>query len=669
MRDNYMNRLCFVVLGLVLVFGGLAFSASQIDLSEAVIVVTSTDKVQVNAAKMLRDEIEKRTRIALEINPLIPLGDTTAIVMGTAKAMPGKFIPPSGLEVPEKAESFAIWVDSRNRTGKTVCLIGSDRRGVLYAVGKLLRTLKMRKDKVTLDSAFTISTSPVSEIRGHQVGYRPKTNAYDAWSIDIWEQYYRDMIAFGTNTVEFVPPESDDSDDSPHFPKPKLEMMTAMSQLADDYDLDVWIWYPVVDDDDLNEKTISKALKVRENVFKKLPRVDAVFVPGGDPGEVQPKQLFALMKRLKEVLNKYHPKAEMWVSPQGFDFEGDAPGYLKVFYEEMAKEPKWLDGVVFGPQVADNLKVLRGKLPKQYPIRRYPDITHCLDAQYQIPDWDSAFHLTLYREPINPRPYAYAKIFRDWGKYTCGFITYSEGANDDVNKFVWSCLGWDPETNIEYILRDYSKYFISGRFADRFAEGLIGLEKNWQGPLIANYGVHETLKIFREMELAATPQEKHNWRFQLGLYRAYYDAYVRRRLIYETELEEEAMDVLRRATEKKIDTLLALDRAEEILNKAQFDKVGLDLRARVYEMAEALFQSIRMQVSVERYDAKSERRGGNLGLIDTPLNESKKLKKMFADIRKIGSDKKRRDRIREITLDRYKMKKDFDREVIEEGIN
>jgi hypothetical protein len=431
----------------------------------------------------------------------------------------------------------------------------------------------------------------------------------------------------------------------------------------------VWIWYPVVDDDDLNEKAIAKALKIREHVFKTLPRIDAIFIPGGDPGEVYPTELFKLMESLKKVLNKHHPEAEMWVSPQGFDFHGDAPGYLKVFYEEIAKEPKWLDGVVFGPQVADNLKVLRSKLPKQYKIRRYPDITHCLDAQYQVQDWDSAFHLTLYREPINPQPYTYAKIFRDWDQYTDGYITYSEGVNDDLNKFVWSCLGWDPDTNVEYILVDYSKYFISDKFAERFAEGIIGLEKNWQGPLIANYGVHETLKIFREMELDATPQDKQNWRFQLALYRAYYDAYVRRRLIYETELEEQAMEVLRMVAEKKVDSLLALDKAEEILDKAQLEKVGLDLRARVYEMAEALFQSIRMQVSVERYEARSERRGGNLGLIDTPLNNSIKLKKMFADIRKIGSDKRRRSAIEKITLDRYKMKIDRDKEVIDEGVN
>jgi len=664
-----MNRKRFVVLGLLLVFGGATFGA-QINLSEAVIVSSSMDKVQVNAAKMLRDEIEKRTRIALEISSKMPADNKTAIVIGTVEATPGDFsTPPAGMKVPEKAESFGIWVDSRKRKAATVCLVGRDRRGALYATGKLLRMLSMRRDKVTVTHTLKIATAPVSEIRGHQIGYRPKTNAYDAWSVDMWEQYYRDMVAFGTNTVEFVPPESDDSDDSPHFPKPKLEMMIAMSQLADDYDLDVWIWYPVVDDDDLNERAIIKALKVRENVFKKLPRIDAIFVPGGDPGEVYPTKLFELMKRLKEVLNKYHPKAEMWVSPQGFDFEGDAPGYLKVFYEEIAKEPKWLDGVVFGPQVADNLRVLREKLPKQYKIRRYPDITHCLDAQYQVPDWDSAFHLTLYREPINPRPYAYAKIFRDWAQYTDGYITYSEGVNDDLNKFVWSSLGWDPDTNVEYILVDYSKYFISDKFAERFAQGIIGLEKNWQGPLIANYGVHETLKIFREMELDATPQDKQNWRFQLALYRAYYDAYIRRRLIYETELEEQAMEVLRMATEKKVDTLLALNRAEEILNKAQLEKVGLDLRARVYEMAEALFQSIRMQVSVERYEARSERRGGNLGLIDTPLNNSIELKKRFAAIRKIGSDKRRRSAIEKLTLNRYKMKIDRDKEVIDEGVN
>ncbi len=116
-------------------------------------------------------------------------------------------------------------------------------------------------------------------------------------------------------------------------------MMIQLSEIIDSYGMDVWIWYPVVDDDDLNEKAIVKALKVREKVFKALPRIDVIFIPGGDPGEVYPDKLFTLMERLKKVLNKYHPGAEVWVSPQGFDFDGDAPGYLKVFYEQINHDP------------------------------------------------------------------------------------------------------------------------------------------------------------------------------------------------------------------------------------------------------------------------------------------------------------------------------------------
>ncbi|MHC4805667.1 MAG: PA14 domain-containing protein [Planctomycetota bacterium] len=640
----------------------------KIDLSSAkVVVLNRQSKIEAKAADMLVDEINKRTRIGLEVVSRMPGKNAAAIVLGVGREVTRKFPLPQGLQIPRKPDSYAVWIDSKKGDAVTVCLAGYDERAVLYAAGRLLRELEMSRDTLKLVESFQVSTAPAYGLRGHQIGYRPKTNAYDAWDINMWEQYYRDMIVFGTNAVELIPPRSDDDADSPHFPKPKLEMMIAMSQLADDYGLDVWIWYPVVDDENLDEEAINKALEDREEVFKSLARIDAIFVPGGDPGEVHPKQLFALMERLKKVLNKYHPDAHVWVSPQGFDWDDGGAGYTKIFYDIIQNEqPKWLDGVVFGPQVRDNLKILRRKLPKQYPIRRYPDITHCLDAQYQIQHWDPAFYLTLYREPINPRPVAYARIFRDWDEYTCGFITYCEGVNDDLNKFVWTCLGWDPEMDVEEILRQYSRYFISDRFEERFAEGLLWLEKNWQGPLLTNVGVYETLRMFQAMEYYATPQEKLNWRFQLALYRAYYDAYVRRRLIYETELEEKSMEVLLLARE--LGSLKAMDKAEAILNEAETKKVGMAWRARAFELAEALFQSIRMQLSVERYQAKSARRGGNLDLIDVPLNNSEQLKDMFDDIRKLTPENTRLSQISKITTNRYKMKIEHDRKVILKGI-
>ena len=74
-------------------------------------------------------------------------------------------------------------------------------------------------------------------------------------------------------------------------------------------------------------------------------------------------------------------------------------------------------------------------------------------------------------------------------------------------------------------------------------------EKNWQGPLAANAQVDVTLQQWRDLENNVPDAVKANYRFQMGLMRAYYDAYIKRRLIYETELELKAMDALRSASQ------------------------------------------------------------------------------------------------------------------------
>jgi hypothetical protein len=217
---------------------------------------------------------------------------------------------------------------------------------------------------------------------------------------------------------------------------------------------------------------------------------------------------------------------------------------------------------------------------------------------------------------------------------------------------------------VEDIVKEYSRYFIGRRFEKQFTEGLFGLEQNWDGPLKDNDGVYETLKTFQEMEGKATPQDKLNWRFQQGLYRAYYDAYIKARFEYETELERQAKEVLREAD--RIGSLKALDRAEAILDKAVTERVRPEWRARVFELAEALFQSIRMQMSVPKYKAKEISRGANLDLIDVPLNNSPQLKDMFDDIRSLDSEKDRLANIAKIAANRYKKKKYDWEEIIED---
>ncbi|MHC4665530.1 MAG: PA14 domain-containing protein, partial [Planctomycetota bacterium] len=287
----------------------------QIDLSEAkIFVLGSRSKVLANAADMLHDEIEKRTRIRLDVATTMPGKNNVAILIGVGEAVTKQFSIPAGLEIPNKSDGYAIWIGKSKRDAATVCLAGHDERGALYAVGGVLRMLEMGRDKLLVDAGIKVATAPKYALRGHQMGYRAKTNSYDAWTAEMWEQYYRDMIVFGLNAVEIVPPVTDDLPDSPVMPLKPMDMMIAQSKLADDYGLEVWIWYPAMEFRGKKREKISPELmelviKNRDDVLSKLPRVDAVFVPSGDPGEVHPRYLFPHMKEHKKVLNKYHPNA------------------------------------------------------------------------------------------------------------------------------------------------------------------------------------------------------------------------------------------------------------------------------------------------------------------------------------------------------------------------
>ena len=606
---------------LVLLLSGFIWSKvqaaqTQIDLTQTVIVTPSTLSGPENkAVQMLIEEVEKRSGVRWQRAEKAP--DNGAFPIHIGRADPKKPLPREGYQLQTATNSINI--------------IGNDERGILFGVGHLLRKLQMTRGQILLNETLNLTTAPKYPMRGHQLGYRPKTNSYDAWTLPMWEQYIRDLAIFGTNAIELIPPRSDDAADSPHFPRSQIETMIGMSRICDEYGIDVWIWYPALDQNYADPKQVEFALNEWGEVFRKLPRIDALLVPGGDPGHTQPKYLMPLLEKQTANLRRYHPKGQMWVAPQGFTSE-----WLDEFLGIVKTEPNWLTGIVYGPQMRWTLPKLRAAVPAKYPIRQYPDITHSRHSQYPVADWDSAFALTEAREVINPRPAQMAHIFRVTQPDTIGFITYSEGCNDDVNKIVWNGLGWNPDADVMEILRDYSRYFISPALADSFAQGLLALERNWQGAVISNGGINTTLQQFQAMEQSASPQDLLNWRFQQALYRAYYDAYIRSRVIYETSLEENALSKLREA--RSMGALTAMAQAEAILDRAVTERTATDLRARVFELAEALYQSIRMQLHVERYKAIAVGRGANLNTIDFPLNNRLWLKKRFSEIRQPFKD-------------------------------
>ncbi|MCK5367266.1 MAG: hypothetical protein KAQ62_01905 [Cyclobacteriaceae bacterium] len=634
MNINKITLLFIFSLSMSLLYG------KDIDLSRASVII-STDikpKVQLSALRILKEEVKSRTGI--EWNKIDNWSSakkhTVALVLSGSKQLAGNDIPlRADKKLPEwQAEGFRIFMEN-NDEKSTLWIIGADSRAIIFGIGEFLRTAKMQKKSVLINDDLDVASSPTYSLRGHQLGYRNTANSYDAWSVEQYDHYIRELVLFGTNAIENIPPLKKDI--SPHFKISREEMNVKMSEICDSYDIEYWVWTPaVVDltDPELREKE----LDFHEANYKKVPRLDNIFFPGGDPGHNHPREVMPFLKDLHSRLQKHHPNAGIWISLQGFSQE-----QIDYFYQYLIEnEPTWLRGVVSGPS-SPSISETRYRLPKQYKHRHYPDITHNVRCDYPALNFDQAFALTIGREGINPQPVYYAKIHGKYAPFTDGFISYSDGCHDDVNKIIWSQRGWDPQKSVRDILIEYSRFFFNPEVEIKATEGMLGLEKNWDGSLRDNGSVEPTLAFWQNLEKEQTNLAG-NWRWQMLVLRAYYDAYIRRRLINEKDLEAQANNVLKQA--ESIGSEVVMAKALEIVNKADTEPIAQDIRKTIEQYCYDLFESIGLQTSVEKFQASNSQRGCILDFVDYPLNNRWWLEDQFTEISKMDSEEKKAERIK-----------------------
>ncbi len=639
--DSVYARLVPILIPIA-ALGMQAAQAYDIDLDKAIILTAATpqSKGETVAARMLREEVKERTGLEWEISARTE-GRRPVVALATmaAEELAGLKVPRrGGRNLPEfQAEGYRICVQSNQGVQAVVWVVGADARGVLFGAGRLLRLLDWGLGRASLASTTDICTSPAYAIRGHQLGYRARANSYDAWSVSTYEQYIRDLIVFGANCIENIPFQDDQP--SPHMTVPRDKMNVLLSEICDRYDLDYWVWTPVVFD--LRDQAAREAeLEKHASLYRTCPRLNAVFVPGGDPGANRPELLLPFLQDISERLMAQHPDARVWLSLQWFN-EAQIR-YVHRYIDEHKLD--WLGGLVAGPS-SPPIPETRRLLPTNYRLRHYPDITHTVRCQYPVPWWDPAFSLTLGRECPNPRPVYYARVHNWLAPYTDGFISYSDGIHDDVNKVIWSARGWDPGADVRDVLRDYARVFFRPDLAERVADGILALERNWEGPLSINGAVESTLSHWQTLE-AGAPELRSNWRWQLCLLRSVYDAYVRRRLLYETELEKEANALLAGAREAGSEKVM--DDAQQILDRATEDPPAPELHRRVVELCDHLFETIGLQTSVKKYQASGPERGAILDYIDYPLNNCWWLEDEFAKIRAMETEQEKLKRLEEI---------------------
>ena len=280
----------------------------------------------------------------------------------------------------------------------------------------------------------------------------------------------------------------------------------------------------------------------------------------------------------------------------------------------MEKLPDEIDGIITGPNCAMPLHELRKRLPMKYPIRLYPDITHNVRCEYPVhfdrDDWHYALASTLSREAINPRPAEYRTIHRLTRQYISGSVSYSEGISDDINKFVWSDMDYFPDADLYDTLSDYARLFFPGSDTKKIADGILALEKNWEGDPAENPSIENTHAIF-ESVLKETPGLSENARFLMCLFRAKCDLLVRMRRTTELALIRKA---------KKELSKMNIGKAKEILN-TPFDSDYNRLRDEIFTIGNTLFEMVGLQLDVEHYCANGWERGATLDTIDNPVTD------------------------------------------------
>ena len=258
--------------------------------------IFARDGDAIKAAEILRGEIESRTGAMPQMTD-------------SEKADISLIADPNGLRDGYKIE----------QSGSRLVFRARGIRGLIFAIGMFLRKIEVSGEKITLIQDIGGEYKPDKRIRGHQLGYRTTPNSYDAWDLEDYRRYYLDLMFFGCNTVEHIPYDGLGAQQNRLMKYDPQDFLVEASRIADEYDLDVSLWYPN------DRESLEDAEKRRKRVFERTPRINVMFPPGGDPGDYDAGEFISRCRDFSRLLKEYHPNAEMWPSAQQIKSTNGSP--------------------------------------------------------------------------------------------------------------------------------------------------------------------------------------------------------------------------------------------------------------------------------------------------------------------------------------------------------
>lgn len=446
---------------------------------------------------------------------------------------------------------------------------------VLAAVGQLLRRIDVVDGNVR-PLAGIWRFRPSCKVRGQVLANHKQTNTFDLWTYEEWERYLTELAAWGNNLIVVYPAQPSRWHGSLPYATPpwfdsearrkewdrQMAIQARIPALCRELGMrygvylspnDIWP-QQVINDPSLAKNSASfvcpnipaarrEITALRKTMFEFLDNIDVLFIPsrddGGCPGcpDCDPwsAPYIDLVEEQSALVRSIHPDCTIWLSQQGLA-ASDAQHVLNWLSET---KPDYVEGVVYGPFsetmtfspadgqggglsleqypgtdfFASGPARLRSALDVKYALLQYPDEVHPFQSQYPIVEMDPLLQYVWARQdaPV-PRIMDTIRQYKGIAPTADGIVPYSEGNTDDINKFAWTALMWNPGATAEEIAFDYANTTWGRDAAETGAQLILAIERALNGAVQTDGDVSLRRLLVGTVE-AANPSVRSDWRW------------------------------------------------------------------------------------------------------------------------------------------------------------
>ena len=583
---SFLGRLiCFVgILG----FSGAVQGESRFS-SVHLIPGSKADPIEMRYVELLKDRLTEAASIPITFGRLPEKFSGLAIYLGTLESHPelASLAKQLAVALPDEfdpgLEGFVL--SSKQLADRQIVLgIGTDRRGVLYAVGEILRQAEGRQTSIEFPTELNFRRAPRWPVRGLLVSQGAticELTGARKWTRDELRAAYLNYALAGANTFEL------NSDGGPddlytYLRSYGLDLSTCFAANQGSGPPE-WQAKEAIGRAGYLNPSIPAAraalIEQQEAVFKHMPAFDFIHFKSGDGGGDESESsapfgrtLIHLCEEFAPILRKYHPKIKIFVGNQKLDNAGD-----KAIFEYLQEKPRdWIDGIVYGPgsnamgwtpgrrqdhrtdlfryagrgAMGGYLREMLHQLPPRQSILLFTDITHWVYSQFglmdheMIPDrnyrtpplWDyemyahkpdRALRQVYNRRTFHARPTAYYRAFQETAAFSIGDVAYSEGQFDHANAWTYQRLFWNPHQTVNDVVTEYARSHFGRDAAATMTEAIFTLERNVETQITDNPGIDRLISLVKQAGDLMPPdlkQRSHLWRQYLE--KAYLDKYI-----------------------------------------------------------------------------------------------------------------------------------------------